>query len=185
MTECNKLYATDVIGEDYKTWSEEIILLGLGTGRGKTTFSLDTYCHYLIEQEKTVLYLCNRSKLKEQIEEKINSGDLKDKITILTYQKLQELIKSGDVIPEFDAYICDEAHFFLADSEFNLYTDVSYEYLIKQNESVVIFMTATYENIFQRIKKDLCKLCTKSEKEYVEPKEYILPTLYDYVDKIC
>lgn len=185
MTECNKLYATDVIGEDYKTWSEEIVLLGLGTGRGKTTFSLDTYCPYLIGQEKTVLYLCNRLKLKEQIEEKVNCGDLKDKITILTYQKLQELIKSGDVIPEFDAYICDEAHFFLADSEFNLYTDISYEYLIKRNDSVVIFMTATYENIFQRIKDDLRKLCTKLEKEYIEPKEYILPTLYDYVDKIC
>lgn len=185
MTECNKLYATDVIGEDYKKWCREIILLGFGTGRGKTTFSLNTYCHYLISQGKTVLYLCNRSKLKEQIEEKVNNSDLKGNVEILTYQKLQELLKSGDTIPTFDVYICDEAHFFLADSEFNLYTDVSYEYLISQRDSVVIFMTATYQNIFPRIKKDLCDLCKKTENEYIEPKEYILPTLYDYVEKIC
>lgn len=185
MTERNKLYATDVIGEDYKKWYREVILLGFGTGRGKTTFSLNTYCHYLISQEKTILYLCNRSKLKEQIEEKVNNSDLKDKVEILTYQKLQELLKSGDTIPTFDVYICDEAHFFLADSEFNLYTDVSYEYLISQKDSVVIFMTATYQNIFPRIKKDLCDLCKKTENEYIEPKEYILPTLYDYVEKIC
>lgn len=185
MTECNKLYATDVIGKDYKKWCREIILLGFGTGRGKTTFSLNTYCHYLISQGKTVLYLCNRSKLKEQIEEKVNNSDLKGNVEILTYQKLQELLKSGDTIPTFDVYICDEAHFFLADSEFNLYTDVSYEYLISQSDSVVIFMTATYQNIFPRIKKDLCDLCKKTENEYIEPKEYILPTLYDYVEKIC
>lgn len=185
MTECNKLYATDVIGKDYKKWCREIILLGFGTGRGKTTFSLNTYCHYLIRQGKTVLYLCNRSKLKEQIEEKVNNSDLKGNVEILTYQKLQELLKSGDTIPTFDVYICDEAHFFLADSEFNLYTDVSYEYLISQSDSVVIFMTATYQNIFPRIKKDLCDLCKKTENEYIEPKEYILPTLYDYVEKIC
>lgn len=83
MTECNKLYATDVIGKDYKKWCREIILLGFGTGRGKTTFSLNTYCHYLISQGKTVLYLCNRSKLKEQIEEKVNNSDLKGNVEIL------------------------------------------------------------------------------------------------------
>lgn len=180
-----KIWATDVISDDYINWSKEIVLLGLGTGRGKTTFSLDVYCPYLIEQGKTVLYLCNRTELKNQIEKRINESNLKDQITIRTYQKLQEQIKSGDDIPIFDIYICDEAHFFLADSEFNLYTDTSYDYLIRQNNSVVVFMTATYNNIFPRIKEDLYKLCKRSNNIYKAPKEYALPTSYNYVEKIC
>lgn len=183
LAERNKVWATDIIGDDYKKWGNEIILLGIGTGRGKTRFALKTYCPYLMEQGKTVLYLCNRAKLKEQIFKQIDGHKITKNVTLISYQKLQELIRAGDAIPTFDAYICDEAHYFLADSEFNLYTDVSYDYLLRQTDATIIFMTATYHNIFKRIKKDVATeggiIARQSPLQM-----YILPTDYGYVNKI-
>lgn len=178
-----KRWATDVIADDYKEWNEDVVLLGLGTGRGKTTFSLNTYCKYLKDIGKSVLFLCNRKKLKTQISLSISGYEIGENVTLESYQKLQELLKAGESIPTYDVYICDEAHFFLSDSEFNLYTDVSYEYLMKQTRSTVVFMTATYQSIFFRIKEDIVKRKSILEK-YKPPKMYILPTDYSYVDKI-
>ncbi|MGN8633020.1 hypothetical protein ACTNEW_15935 [Blautia sp. HCP3S3_G3] len=75
-------------------------------------------------------------------------------------------------------YICDEAHFFLADAEFNLYTDVVYEYIFNRVHSTVIYMTATYKNIFGRIEKDIKK------NNESNPLKYYLPTDYNYVEKV-
>lgn len=114
-------------------WHEDVILLGFGTGRGKTTFALNTYCKYLIYMGQKVVYLCNRTKLKEQIiadAEKYGAGQ----IDIMSYQKMAESIRYG-YEPNYDVYICDEAHFFLADGVFNLYTDISYDYILKQQTS--------------------------------------------------
>lgn len=90
------------------------------------------------------------------------------------------MLISGDVIPEFDVYICDEAHYFLSDSEFNLYTDIIYEYLINRSHNkTLLFMTATYRNIFNKIERDIKnRLRQKAIK-------YFLPTDYSYVNKIC
>ena len=77
-------------------------------------------------------------------------------------------------------YICDEAHYFLSDSEFNLYTDIIYEYLISRTyEKTLLFMTATYRNIFNKIERDIKN---QSRQEAIK---YFLPTDYSYVNKIC
>lgn len=179
-----KIWVSDIIGNDYKTWKDEVILLGSGTGRGKTTFSLE-YCSWLILNGKdNILYLCNRKKLREQTQKIAEKKHLRDHITVISYHQLQDILKTGDTIDQYDAYICDEAHYFLADSSFNLYTDISYEYLMSQKESVVIFMTATYQNIFRKIRADIKDNCKKENLEYKEPKTYILATDYGYVDKI-
>lgn len=156
-------------------WHEDVILLGFGTGRGKTTFALNTYCKYLIYMGQKVVYLCNRTKLKEQIiadAEKYGAGQ----IDIMSYQKMAESIRYG-YEPNYDVYICDEAHFFLADGVFNLYTDISYDYILKQQTSTRVYMTATYQNIFTQIKKDL----EEQDEKFIE---YYLPTDYSYVENI-
>ena len=182
----NKVWVTDLIFEDYQTWENEFILMGCGTGRGKTVFSLDVYCPWLISQGKdNILYLCNRKKLKEQTGEVAKRRDIRKYVSVKSYHNIQDLLRTGDNIPYYDAIICDEAHYFLSDAEFNLYTDVSYNYIMRQTESVVLFLTATYKNIFTKIKKDLEKYCIENHKEYTEPKSFILPTDYGYVDKIC
>lgn len=170
-----KVWVSDIISDDYMRWHEDVILLGFGTGRGKTTFALNTYCKYLIYMGQKVVYLCNRTKLKEQIiadAEKYGAGQ----IDIMSYQKMAESIRYG-YEPNYDVYICDEAHFFLADGVFNLYTDISYDYILKQQTSTRVYMTATYQNIFTQIKKDL----EEQDEKFIE---YYLPTDYSYVENI-
>lgn len=179
MANSSKLWVSELIGNDYEKWFGRIVLLACGTGRGKTTFALGTYCKFLLSEEKSVIYLCNRATLKEQIRYDINKYGIRD-ITCISYQKFTQMLISGDVIPEFDVYICDEAHYFLSDSEFNLYTDIIYEYLISRTyEKTLLFMTATYRNIFNKIERDIKK---QSRQEAIK---YFLPTDYSYVNKIC
>lgn len=174
-----KLWVSDLIGEDYKNWFRRIILLACGTGRGKTTFALGTYCKYLLSERKSIIYLCNRASLKKQVKYEINKYGIKD-VTCVSYQMFTKMLISGDSIPEFDVYICDEAHYFLSDSEFNLYTDVIYEHLMSRSEdTTLLFMTATYKNIFNKIERDIQK---ESRQEAIK---YYLPTDYEYVNKIC
>lgn len=174
-----KTWVSELIGNDYKKWNGRIILLACGTGRGKTTFALGTYCKFLLAEGKSVIYLCNRTTLKEQIRYDINRYGIKD-ITCISYQKFTQMLIIGNVIPEFDVYICDEAHYFLSDSEFNLYTDIIYEYLInRSHDKTLLFMTATYRNIFNKIERDI------KDQSRQEAIKYFLPTDYGYVDKIC
>lgn len=174
-----KIWVSDIIGNDFRNWFNKVILLACGTGRGKTTFALDKYCKYLLENKQNVVYLCNRSSLKKQIRNDIRNYGVDD-ITCTSYQQFTKMLITGDAIPEYDVYICDEAHYFLSDSEFNLYTDVIYEYLMSRNgHATLLFMTATYKNIFSKINRDLKK---QSKQQALK---YFLPTDYEYVDKIC
>lgn len=176
MTESNKGYVSELIGDDFKDWTGRKVLLGCGTGRGKTQFALNRYSRYELSQHRTVLYLCNRATLRKQVEENIKKFHLD--IDCITYQKFTKQLRIGESVPLYDSYICDEAHYFLADAGFNLYTDMVYEYLMNLKSATVIFMTATYRNIFDRIKTDIKK------NDEVEPLRYYLPTDYSYVDRI-
>ena len=173
-----KIWVSDIIGEEYKEWSNKIVLLACGTGKGKTTFALGTYCEYLSNKKKSVIYLCNRTSLKDQVRHDIEEYNID--VTCISYQQFTGIIMSGDSVPVFDVYICDEAHYFLSDSGFNLYTDVIYRYLMgRANKATLVFMTATYKNIFERIKMDARRVLPK-----LNVKTYYLPTDYSYVDKI-
>ena len=64
-----KKYITDEIGEEYKAWKPgDIIFLSAPTGSGKTTFILDTLLRHCTVTKKRILYLVNRTTLKEQID---------------------------------------------------------------------------------------------------------------------
>lgn len=60
-------YLSDVIGDKYKNWKKGFVLLKAGTGCGKSHFITNVLTPYAIEQNKKVLYLVNRTKLKEQL----------------------------------------------------------------------------------------------------------------------
>lgn len=186
MTKCNKAknknkikWVSELIKDDYQKWESDKVLLGCGTGRGKTTFALGTYCKYLLSHGHKVLYLCNRIALQEQIEGDITKYGVDD-IDRISYQGFANFLKKGENLEslQYDVYICDEAHYFLSDSEFNLYTDIAYDFLINAQNATVVFMTATYKNIFEKIKSDVLSIGQKS------PIEYILPTDYSYVESI-
>ena len=174
-------HVSDLIGTAFMNWFGRIILIGCGTGRGKTYFALNVYVKWLLRQGKRVVYLCNRKKLEEQIDgDIVKYGLLKEenyrRFTAISYQKFKERIEHG-MVADYDVYICDEAHYFLADAGFNLYTDIPYFHILNKPGATVLFMTATYWNIRKRLEKDL------SDRD--ELIFYDLPTDYSYVKRIC
>lgn len=180
-------YVSDVITEEeYSKWTGKIVFLPAGTGRGKTTFILDEYIPYLVNALKKtkILYLCNRKALKNQIEKKAAKEGIN--ITVDTYQSLEYKYKYtnfDDEIPvlDYDAYVMDEAHYFLSDSTFNLYTDVSYNLIMGQKNKTRLFMSATGFDIFNHI----CEELDNRDEDYIFAAKYDnLRTDYSYVSKV-
>ena len=177
-------WVSELIGDEYKEWENDYVFLGCGTGRGKTTFSLGTYCKWLVSQGKSkILYLCNRTKLKEQISDKIE-GDkdleiLKGHVAVRTYQWLESMLnRKNGFHAEYDAILADEIHYLLSDAGFNICTDLSFDFIISQNVPTV-FMSATYQITFEWIQRELLKReCDRNQRKY------FLNTDYSYVERV-
>ena len=151
-------YITDVIGEEYKTWShEEPVLIHAPMGTGKTYFCLNVLLPYVHSQGKKLVYVANRTALKQQVENDIPL-EYRDSIITCSYQRFANINlyhqrvetshqKKDVEIASGDYYVLDEAHYFLADSGFNLNIEKSFSLMqtLKRNNStsVWIYMTAT------------------------------------------
>ena len=120
------------------------------TGTGKTTFIFER-CIPVAEREgKKVLYLCNRTALKNQIKKEAmknsrNNSTYVDGIKVADYNEhytekglskehkfglidiyaYQEILNfPQDKVDEYAVVVMDEAHFFLADAKFNPFTEL-------------------------------------------------------------
>ena len=171
----DKLWISDLIGDKYKTWSNEAIILDAGTGCGKTSFCLGTLTEYAESIGKTVLYLCNREKLQEQVEDEISQLGYEN-ITVTTYQSIQEKMKRGIEIGRYDYILADECHYFITDALFNDFTDLAYNYIKNSKDSVVIFMSATAKVFFNHL---------ISAKRVRKENVFTIHKNYDYVDRLC
>lgn len=159
-------YISEIIAEEYKEWKPgQMIFLSAHTGAGKTFFILNELLEFAAISGKRILYLVNRSILKEQIEEKINtevrnklrrnknikSENLAKIIEVKLYQTIEsECKKNPDykIQEEYDYIIADEAHYFLEDSMFNTYTQLSYDWIMgKRYDVVLIFISATIDRM--------------------------------------
>lgn len=166
---------SELIGDVYKSWDNTRVILDGGTGTGKTYFTLNVLGKYAQQNNKIILYLCNRSKLKEQTYKDVKKLKLHSTVYVTTYQSLQNRIKHKEKLPHYDYIIADECHYFTNDALFNEYTDLAYRYLKKQRDNVVIYISATAKVYFHWMK----------QKEMVVPEHYFLiPKDYSYVDKV-
>lgn len=168
-------WVSDIIGTDYKRWKNEFIVLDCGTGCGKTYFCLRVLGKYAKQSDKQILYLCNRRKLRKQVYEEIKELQLLDVIYVTSYQALQRDVQEEKQIPYYDYIVADECHYFMTDATFNDYTDVSYNYIMKQKESVVLFISATAKTFFRYLIES-----NKVKKRNI----YRLDKDYSYVDKL-
>ena len=169
---------SDVVGDDYKTWQPgEIIGLSGGTGTGKTKLVLGVIAREAQEQGKTVLYLCNRTSLKEEVERDVcqQYGLTEDTIKVITYQKLQSALEKRRGIRQYDYLFCDECHYFFTDAVFNPATDKSYEYVMTRKDAVVILMSATASKLFNYLIAE-----GKMDSSHL----YYIPQDYSYVDEV-
>ena len=89
-----KIWVSNIIGNDYKLWKNEFVVLDCGTGCGKTYFSLHVLGNYAKKQKKKILYLCNRRKLRKQIYSDTKSLGLLNVVYVMSYQMLQRDIQA-------------------------------------------------------------------------------------------
>ena len=150
-----------------------------------------------------ILLLCNRVSLKSQdIRKIIESGvgidltqyDSPDKldeielnasnshfIRVWTYQKIEywQQRKPEWVKKWLDSYayiVCDEAHYFFSDSDFNHTTDLSFQCIERLvPEKVVIYMSATGRLLFDKWEED----------GSIQPdRYYYIPRNYDHISEV-
>ena len=67
-------YISDGINEDYKAWEKGEsgkqpyrVFIESPTGSGKTFFILNKLLPYAIEKDRSIIYICNRDAVKQQI----------------------------------------------------------------------------------------------------------------------
>lgn len=175
-------YFSDLIGDTYKTWQNNRVILDGGTGTGKTTFIVDVLAKYAQSEGKKILYLCNRTRLLCQVIAAANKADVRDTVAISTYQHIEsDLKEKKGKIGKFDYIVADECHYFSNDAAFNEYTDLSYYYIKEQQDSVVIYMSAKANIFFTWMRKH----GVKNEHYFSIPKSYnYVEKLYFY-DKNC
>lgn len=168
-------WVSDLIGTDYKRWKDEFIVLDCGTGSGKSYFCLHVLGEYAKQNDKQILYLCNRKKLRNQIYEDVKRLNLLGTIYVSSYQALQRKIQKEQDIPHYDYIVADECHYFTTDAAFNDYTDISYNYITRQKQSVVLFISATAKSFFNNLLE---------ERKVKKKNYYILDEDYSYVEKV-
>lgn len=165
------LTVTKKIGDTYKDWIVGgNIILDCAMGRGKTFFIVNVLGEYAEQQGKQILYLCNRSKLAEEVFSDVRETWATN-ITVKTYQTVQKDIQQGKEMKVYDYIVCDECHYMLTDG-WNDKTDIMYIWLHSNKLTVKLFMSATGDDIFKIIR------------QWKECIEYKLEPDYSYIKKI-
>lgn len=145
-----KQTVTNVIGEDYKKWtSDKIIMIEAGTGKGKSHFIKYELYDYCKKLKKKILLLSNRTNLLNQNISELSGKE--DVITCMNYQKIDWQRSHNSVciddekyidLNDYDYIVCDECHYFFTDAQFNNFTDISFNNLL-DSKPIKIFMSAT------------------------------------------
>ena len=90
-----KKWVSELIGDDFKRWNNEFVILDCGTACGKTYFCVRVLGKYAAYKKRKILYLCNRSKLRSQTYRQVREMKLQGTIYVTSYQALQKKIQQG------------------------------------------------------------------------------------------
>lgn len=153
-TTVNKQYISDLIGEDViSTWEPgQILMIISGTDTGKSYFIRNRVYEHFKAQDKKVLYLVSRTNLKEQFQLPMVG---ETNITFMTYQAIETILSDSQrSIGEWDVIICDECHYFISDSAFNKRTDISFDWVMGQKDTIRIFLSATGDGIDRHLSEE-------------------------------
>ena len=184
-----KIYISNLVTmNEYATWlSGKKVMLVAPTGLGKTTFVLSEFLPFCVAQRRKVAILCNRRLLREQYlydlaEMYTRYYIMNEQVQLFTYQTLAEYIMKGQnlgkVLEDFDVIVCDEAHYFYADADFNVYgTFILLQVLIKICiHKSILFITATADEVIPLLGRTL-EQCGKT---YGISEEFCSMKVIDY-----
>lgn len=193
-----KYTVEETIGEEYMEWRDvDWVFINAPTGSGKTMFIVKTLLPFLCYYDKKILYLVNRRILKEQLENTIMNlpYEYRTEIRIELYQNIEEYIcnpfyegkgnlNENDKLIELEKYdcvVCDECHYFLTDSNYNTYTELSFRWIKdKFQHKLCVFMSATINDIQSYIKK----MDTYRDKDFFTSYYHINLSEFDLLEKI-
>lgn len=122
-------------GYNYGFWSEP--------DSGKTSMIAKHLIPLAKQQNKSILFLYPRAAIGDQLKEK---EEFKSHvIDYCTYQSLEEKLDDGLIMNHYDYIVCDEAHYFVEDADFNENTELSFDFINNERNSVKILLTGTPE----------------------------------------
>lgn len=142
---------------------ENIYLVGSECGSGKTTAIMEKLVPYAKEQNKKILYLCNRKALKNQLDHKYKWTNKYDEIievnlnlTLKMYQSINEIMEMNlidEVIGnDFDYIVIDEAHLIYDASDYDFKAHHFIQFINEcTSKSIVIALSGT-PNSFLKLK---------------------------------
>lgn len=163
--------------DEIRKWETgNIISIMAGTGRGKSYWVKNILYAFAKQQNKRILYLIHRKNCIDQFKEEIKNDKKLDTISIMSYQKLETYWKYGKEF-DFSSYqyiIVDEFHYFLSDSAYNKFTDISLNMILSQNDCIKIFMSATGNYMLRYI----------NNYRHIETKDYELPIEYNFIEDL-
>lgn len=169
----NERYISNVIGEKYKDWKisndswegSTRVFLESPTGTGKTYFFTNFLLKHAIEESRSIVYVCNRSGLRDQIINSLRKADINltempsesktnlwafkypnsdNYLVVFNYQAATQSFLETINYPAPYYVFFDEVHFFLDDACFNPHTISIYKNLMwKYKSQVQIFTSAT------------------------------------------
>lgn len=173
-----QMNVTEKIGKEYERWQpRERVFISTPTGSGKTYFVLHELVPFAKETKRKILYLVNRSILKEQLEREISMLPVDERyiVKVELYQVIESLIWNSyvglegiycypvvwksrildEMVAGYDFVVCDECHYFLADSSYNTCTWLSFRWIQDYFKSKIrIFLSATIDDVKRYIVSD-------------------------------
>ena len=205
MDNLNLKWVSDTIGEEYKQWSKgDIVTIQAQTGTGKTYFVKNVLVPYMDKYEH-MLIVSNRTNLKRQVKidllkklQKDIPKNLKEldkitkvgNVTLLSYHQIAIMRKAQEEKGKeinLDIYkyiICDECHWFKSDASFCDKTELAWKELIRtrHRESIVVYISATMEEIRPMIDSAIKKFNEKSFGSSIELWNYTTGIDYSYLN---
>lgn len=155
--ETKKLRVSDVITQnEIGKWKNgDVVTISAPCGAGKSFFIKNILYEQAKKKNQKILMLIHRRNCVDQFSIEIEEAKKTDTIDIKTYQSIEYGLINYDNISFGDyAYIVsDEFHYFVEDSGFNCFTDISFNAIIRCQNSVKIFMSATGGIMAEMVKK--------------------------------
>lgn len=149
---------SDVIPvEEIGKWKNgDVVLISAPCGTGKSFFVKNVLYAYAKSIGKKILMLIHRTACVSQFTAEIENAGKTDIVDIRTYQSVESsLIKGNHGIfsDDYGFIVSDEFHYFVEDSGFNCFTDLSFSSITKYSNAVKIFMSATGDTMEKLINK--------------------------------
>ncbi len=151
----NKVWVSDVITNDeIEKWEPgDVVTIRANTGDGKSFFIKSKLYDYAKSHGEKILFLLHRENTISQFQNEIIRDGKGDTIHVHTYQHFEQPLLYGREtnLADYKYIVVDEAHYFISDSAFNNRTDLSFDAIMNQGNSVRIFMSATIDGIQEYI----------------------------------